>query len=259
MSIASSSSSFSSRVITPTFVTIAIERINKNTASTIPTWIAMVKSNTTVKPKVVSKTMISLLGLLNISTNDLHSLILYATTINIAARVAIGINFANCPKKSVISKRTIAWIIPATGVLPPFLILVAVRAIAPVAGIPPNKGVIIFATPCAINSIFERCRPPIIPSATTADSNDSIAAKIAIVVAGPIRLFIVAKSICGKTGDGSADGSSPNFDPIVSKGKLNTCAIAVVKTNATIDPGTLCVILGKIKIINNASAAVPNE
>lgn len=99
------------------------------------------------------------------------------------------------------------------------LIFVAVRAIAPVAGIPPNNGVIIFATPCATNSIFDRCLPPIIPSATTAESKDSIAARIAIVVAGPIKFLIIAKSISGKTGEGSADGSSPNFDPIVSTGK----------------------------------------
>ncbi len=66
---------------------------------------------------------------------------------------------------------------PATGVRPPFLTLVAVRAMAPVAGMPPNSGEAMLATPCATSSMLERCRPPIIPSATTADSSDSIAAE----------------------------------------------------------------------------------
>ena len=44
---------------------------------------------------------------------------------------------------------------PATGVRPPLLMFVIVLAIAPVAGIPPKIGVTIFATPSAINSVFE--------------------------------------------------------------------------------------------------------
>ena len=63
---------------------------------------------------------------------------------------------------------------------------VAVRAIAPVTGIPENIGDIIFPIPCATSSIFDLCRVPIIPSATTADNSDSIAAKIAIVKATKI-------------------------------------------------------------------------
>ncbi len=41
---------------------------------------------------------------------------------------------------------------PATGVVAPALILVAVRAIAPVAGKPPNRTEARFAKPCATNS-----------------------------------------------------------------------------------------------------------
>jgi hypothetical protein len=76
--------------------------------------------------------------------------------------------------------------IPARGVLPPFLILVAVLAIAPVAGIPPNRELPMFAIPCAINSVLERWFPPIIPSATTVYNNDSIAPSNAIAIAGLI-------------------------------------------------------------------------
>ena len=47
-----------------------------------------------------------------------------------------------------------AWIIPATGVCAPERMLVAVRAIAPVAGSPPNSGDTMLATPCANSSTF---------------------------------------------------------------------------------------------------------
>ena len=65
-----------------------------------------------------------------------------------------------------------------------FFTLAAVRAIAPVAGIPPKRADIIFPIPCPINSAFDLCLLPIIPSETTAESKDSIAASIAIVKAG---------------------------------------------------------------------------
>ena len=48
----------------------------------------------------------------------------------------------------------IACTIPATGVRAPERMLVAVRAIAPVAGSPPNIGDAMLATPCAISSTF---------------------------------------------------------------------------------------------------------
>ena len=59
-------------------------------------------------------------------------------------------------RKSKINNKTSACVIPAIGVRPPFLTLAAVRAIAPVAGMPPNQADIIFPTPCPTNSAFER-------------------------------------------------------------------------------------------------------
>ena len=67
--------------------------------------------------------------------------------------------------------------IPAIGVLPPLLIFVMVRAIAPVAGILPNRGAMILAAPCAISSVLESWRSPITPSATVADSSDWISSQ----------------------------------------------------------------------------------
>ena len=68
---------------------------------------------------------------------------------------AIGINLANGIRKRKMNSKTMAWMIPATGVLPPLLILVIVRAMAPVAVIPPKRGEAILANPCATNSVLE--------------------------------------------------------------------------------------------------------
>ena len=73
---------------------------------------------------------------------------------------------------------------PATGVRAPERMLVAVRAMAPVAGRPPNSGDAMLAMPCAISSTFGLCRSPLMRSATTADISDSIAPSRATVSAG---------------------------------------------------------------------------
>ena len=70
-------------------------------------------------------------------------------------------------------------------------------AIAPVAGMPPKIGEAIFATPCATSSMLDRCFPPTMPSATTAESSDSIAASNAIVKAGPARSRTMAADTFG--------------------------------------------------------------
>ena len=56
----------------------------------------------------------------------------------------------------LMSNNVIACTIPAIGVRPPFLMLVAVRAMAPVAGMPPNSGVTMLAMPCPISSVLLR-------------------------------------------------------------------------------------------------------
>src|SRR5690554_8046565 len=90
------------------------------------------------------------------------------------AKHAMGINFANGDNTSIIISNTKAWTIPAIGVRPPLLTLVAVLAMAPVAGIQPNIDEKQFAIPWPTNSTLERWRQPIIPSLTTADKSDSI-------------------------------------------------------------------------------------
>ena len=100
--------------------------------------------------------------------------------------------------------RVIEWTIPATGVRTPFLMFAAVRAMAPVAGIPPNNAEAMFPAPCATNSISERCFPLIMPSATTQESRDSIAARIAMVNAFGIAACTISKFTVGRWKDGSA-------------------------------------------------------
>ena len=62
----------------------------------------------------------------------------------------------------------------AIGERAPERTLVAVRAMAPVAGMPPKNGVTMLPMPSASSSASGSCRVPAIPSAITADSSDSM-------------------------------------------------------------------------------------
>ncbi len=134
---------------------------------------------------------------------------------------------------------------------------VAVRAIAPVAGMPPNSGDAMFATPCATSSMFDRCLPPIIPSATTADRSDSIAASIAIVNAGPTSPVTWLSVKCGNCGCGTDGLSGPKWLPIVSMGRCAALATTVPSTSATNGAGIRWLILGHATRISSESAATP--
>jgi len=111
-------------------------------------------------------------------------------------------NFAYGISTTRITKSVIECTIPAIGVRPPFLILAAVRAIAPVAGIPPNNTEPILPIPCPISSWLLLCLLFTIPSATTAERRDSIAARIAIVNAFGISFLISVNEKCGTETDG---------------------------------------------------------
>ena len=126
-----------------------------------------------------------------------------------------------------------AWIMPATGVRAPERMFVAVRAIAPVAGKPPNSGETMLAMPCAISSTFGLCRSPPMRSATTADISDSIAPSIATVSAGEANAESDAAWNCGMTSGGKPIGMPPNRLPIVSTGSRNAATIAVPPSSTT--------------------------
>ena len=126
----------------------AILFMNNKAARTTPISIATTRSKNTVRKKVTTSTMMSLLGaLLQRLKNDSQSAIFAATTKSTAARVVIGINAARGISTSSIIVSVMQCAIPAIGVRPPFLTFAAVLAIAPVAGIPPNNPEKIFPSP----------------------------------------------------------------------------------------------------------------
>jgi hypothetical protein len=152
----------------------------------------------------------------------------------IDASTAIGTSDASRAPAIRMISNVIAWIIPATGVRAPDRTLVAVRAIAPVAGNPPKSGEAILAMPCAKSSTFELWRVPLIRSATTADSSDSIAPSIAIVRVGEINVRMRSGRKRGMWIGGSPEGMPPKRAPMVSSGRPATLTTTVPTTSATI-------------------------
>jgi hypothetical protein len=69
-----------------------------------------------------------------------------------------------------------------------------------------------------MSSMLDRCRLRIIPSATDAESNDSIAPRSAIVIAGDTRSVIACQDTCGILGAGKVLGTDPKRLPMVSTG-----------------------------------------
>ena len=148
---------------------------------------------------------------------------------------------------------------------------VIVRAIAPVAGIPPKKGTTIFAIPCAISSVLELCLSEITPSATIADNNDSIAPSIAIVKAAGINDRITlhvdspsARFNSGNIGAGTPVGNS-YMSPIVFISSIpanffNNHTTSVIITIATNEPGIFFDIFGVrimiSKLVNPIAKAI---
>ena len=128
---------------------------------------------------------------------------------------------------------------PATGLVAPARRLVTVRAIVPVAGMPPKNGVTMLAMPCAISSWFGSWRFSVdMPSATRAHSSDSTAPSSAIVTVGTNSRCTLSQSKSGQTNAGSARGMPPKRVPIVSTGSASQAASSESVTSATIGPGT---------------------
>ena len=190
-------------------------------ARTTPISMATTRSKNSVRKKVATRTMISLLGaFLHKRKKELQSAIFAATTRRTAASVVIGIRAASgiSTRRMIVS--VIQCAIPAIGVRPPLRTLAAVLAIAPVAGIPPKKPEKIFPRPCPISSALDLWVSPIIPSDTTADSRDSIAARTAMVNAGEIICCIRFMVIDGTWKEGKAEFSFPYTLPMVLTGSF---------------------------------------
>ena len=78
--------------------------------------------------------------------------LLYPSMAKMAAKAAKGTWLANGAATHTTTNKVRACTMPATGERPPLFTLVTVRAMVPVAGMPPKKGVTKLATPWAINS-----------------------------------------------------------------------------------------------------------
>ena len=97
---------------------------------------------------------------------------------------------------------------PAIGPRAPARTLVAVRAMVPVTQMPPNSAEPILAKPCATSSQFERWRRPVMPSATTADSSDSMAPSSAKAIASGSTARTFSSENAGHDGQGNSPGNA---------------------------------------------------
>ena len=149
---------------------------------------------------------------------------------------------------------------PATGVFPPLLMFVIVRAMAPVAGIPPKSGVTRFAIPCPISSLFELWRSPITPSATAAESKDSMAPSIAMVRAGCTSPFRVVQESAGTSAPGISE-LIENLSPMVSMVctpaySLRRRARIVVTIIAISEPGIFLLSFGSRTMMSRLTTPI---
>ena len=157
--------------------------------------------------------------------------------------------FAKGAATTTITKSVSAWTIPATGDVAPRRMLVAVRAIAPVAGMPPKSGTTRLARPWATSSTSGLCRSPHMLSATTAESRLSIAASIATVNAEGKSGRIRSARNSGSASAGSPVGMPPNLVPIVPTWMPAKTQAMVVATRAMIMPGSFFVTRGHRRIM----------
>ena len=120
---------------------------------------------------------------------------------------------------STINNSPSACTIPATGLLAPFFTLVTVRAKAPVAGMPPTKGMAMLARPWVINSWLGSWRSPIMLSLARAHSSDEIAPNTASVKPGTSTACNCASDMVGQLKSSRLEGMPPKRLPMVATGQ----------------------------------------
>ncbi len=178
-----------------------------------------VRSRNTVSRNVESSTIASPHEDLSNTPTASFSIMFHETTARMPASEAKGIKLANGAATSINKRINSACKMPEIGLRAPVLTLVAVRAIVPVTQKPPNMLDIMFAAPCATSSQLDLCLRPVIPSATTADSRDSIAPSIANDRALGRTSSIFSMEKKPNEGAGRVLGIPPKRVPIVSTGK----------------------------------------
>ena len=149
-------------------------------------------------------------------------------------------------KNTRTTSSTSAWVMPATGVRPPFLTFAAVRAMAPVAGMPPKSAEPMLPTPCATSSMLLRWCELIMLSATTQDRSDSMAARMAMVM--PFGSWSLSSSTLS-WGTWSVGRLLPMVyrSPMVLACIPRPLTMPIPTMSATRDPGILPLTLGQRK------------
>ena len=218
-------------------VVTAMRLMNSTAPRENPTTIPSVRSRNTVNRKVASSTTASPRELRSSVANSCFSAMFQATIVSTPASAASGISEASGAASSMNSRRKTECSMPAIGPRAPARTLVAVRAIVPVAQMPPNSAEPMLATPWATSSQLDRWRRPVMPSATTAESSDSMAPSSAKDRASGRTACILARLMAGRLGAGSIDGMPPKRVPIVSTGKPKAQAATDVATTAISMPG----------------------
>ena len=162
-----------------------------------------------------------------------------ATKSRMPARAASGTWLASGAATSRMNSRAKACTMPATGLVAPARTLVTVRAMVPVAGMPPKNGVTMLATPCAISSWFGSWRLcSLMLSATRAHSSDSMAPSSAIVMIGIVSWRRLSQLSGGMSRLGRPRGSSPKREPMVSTGSFISQTASVSVASATMGAGS---------------------
>ena len=165
------------------------------------------------------------------------SAMFHATTASTPASAASGMYLANGAATSMNANRNTECRMPEIGPCAPARTFVTVRAMVPVTVIPPNRPEATLATPWATSSQLERWRRPVMLSATTADSSDSIAPNSANASASGSIVTRKSSETCGSDGSGKVRGMPPNLEPIVSTGNCSSTAAPDANTTAISMPG----------------------
>ena len=183
-----------------------------------------------------------------------RSTIFAAVTTRTAPRTASGILVTAGAASRMTATITSEWVIADTLVRAPERTLTAVRAMAPVAGMPPNSPVATFARPWPTISRRSDVRvSPVMASATLAESRLSIAARMATASAGPTRWRTTVGLRSGRRGAGRWCGSAP----IVGTPAWQATASTVTLATATIDEGTRRVTRGQSTMMAAVAAPSP--
>ncbi len=201
----------------------------------------------------------------------------HATSKSSAASADIGTYATSGAAASTATRTVSECTTDANGDVAPARMLVAVRASAPVAAMPPKNGAAMLPRPSATSSAFGSCFLPVIASAMTAESSDSMAPSIAMASAGDMSSRTRARDMPppahGSMGSGGAGGmpaySWPpmvewNRDPIVatcSPGQARTSQVAPIETitMATSGAGTALVRRGHPSSSARVAAAIASS